>query len=55
VLTYILDIVLVGFLEISYYIPSMKFTVMEAYAGEHLSYILAYEFENIPKNGRICE
>jgi len=44
VLTFILDIVLVGFLEISSHSPSMTCKVMDAYEGEHLSQILVYEF-----------
>jgi hypothetical protein len=54
VLTFILDIVLVGFLEISYHIPSMTYKVMEAYEGEHQSHMLVYEFEHITKKGRMC-
>ena len=54
VLTFILDIVLVGFLEISSHIPSMTCKVMEAYEGEHLSHILVYEFEHIMKKGGMC-
>jgi len=50
-LTFILDINLVGFLEISYHIPSMICKVMEAYEGEHLSNLLIYGFEHITKNG----
>jgi len=50
-LTFILDIILVGFLEISDDIPSMTFQVMEAYKGEHLSHIPGYEFEHITKEG----
>jgi hypothetical protein len=51
VLTFILDIVLVGFLEISYHIPSITFKVMELYEREHLFYILVCEFEHITKKG----
>jgi hypothetical protein len=47
VLTFILDIVLVGFLEISYHIPSIICEVMEVYEGEHLSNILLYGFNHI--------
>jgi len=54
VLTIILDIVLVGFLEISYHIPSMSCKVINAYEVEHLSNILLYEFEHITKKGRMC-
>jgi len=53
-LTFILDIVLVGFLEISYHIPSMTCKVIDAYESEHLSNILVYELEHIPKKGRMC-
>jgi len=54
VLTIILDIVLVGLLEISAHIPSMTCKVMEAYEGEYLSHILVYEFEHITKKGGMC-
>ena len=54
VLTFILDIVLVGFLEISYHIPSMTSKVIDTYEGEHLSNILVYEFEHITKKGGMC-
>jgi hypothetical protein len=54
VLIFILDIVLVGFLEISSHILSMTCKVMEAYEGEHLSHIPVYKFEHITKKGRIC-
>jgi hypothetical protein len=54
VLTFIPDIVLVGFLEISYHIASMICNVMEAYHGEHLSNILVYGFEHITKEGGMC-
>jgi len=50
-LTFILDIVLVEFLEISYYIPSMTYKAMEVYEGEHLSNILVDEFEHITMKG----
>jgi len=53
-LTFILDIVLVGFLEISYHIPSMICKVMEVYEGDHLSHILVYEFKHITKKGGMC-
>jgi len=33
----------------------MTCKVMEAYEGEHLSYILVYEFYHITKEGGICE
>jgi len=54
VLTFILDIVLVGFLEISYNIPCMTCKVIEAYEGEHLLNILVCEFEHITKKGGMC-
>jgi len=54
VLTFILDIVLVGFLEISYYIPSLTFKVMEVYDGEDLSHILVSRFEHITKKCGMC-
>jgi len=54
VLTFILEIVLVGFLEISYHMPSMTCKVIDVYEGEHLSNMLVYEFEHITKKGRIC-
>jgi len=54
VLTFILDTVLVGFLEISYHIPSMTCKVIDVYEGEHLSNILVYEFEHITKKGGMC-
>ena len=54
VLTFILDIVLVGFLEVSYHIPSMICKVMEAYESEHLSNLVVYGLEHIPKKGRMC-
>jgi len=50
-LTFIQDIVLVWFLEISYHIPSMTCKVMEIYGGEHLTNTLVYEFEHITKQG----
>jgi hypothetical protein len=52
--TFILDIVLVVFLEISYHIPSMICKVMEAYKDEHQSNILEYGFEHITKKGGMC-
>ena len=54
VLTCILDIVLFGFLEISYHIPSMTCKVIDGYEGEHLSMILVYEFEHIYMKGGMC-
>jgi len=54
VLTFILDIVLDGFLEISYHIPSMTWKFIDTYEGEHLSNILVYKFEHITKKGGMC-
>jgi len=54
VLTFILDIVLVGFLEISYHLPSMSCKVMEAYKGKQLSNSLVYEFEHKTRIGGMC-
>ena len=54
VLTFILDIVLIGFLEISYHIPSMPVKVMEARECEHLSTILVYESRHITNKGGMC-
>jgi hypothetical protein len=51
VLTFLLDIVLVGFLEILEHIPSMTCKVIDTYKGEHLSNIPVYEFEHITKKG----
>jgi len=51
VLTIILDIVLVGFLQISSHIPCMTCKGFEAYEGERLSHILVYECEHITKKG----
>jgi len=45
-LTFLLDIVLVGFPEITDQITSMTCKVMEAYEGEHLSHILVSKFEH---------
>jgi len=53
VLTFILNFVLVGFLEISYHILSMTHKVREAYEGVHLSNILVYEAEHITKKRRM--
>ena len=50
-LTFILDIVFVGFLEIPHHISSMSCKVMEAYKGKQLSHILVYEFDHIIKTG----
>jgi hypothetical protein len=52
--TLTLDIVLVGFLEILYHIPSMTCKAIEVYEGEHLSHILAFEFKHITKKGGMC-
>jgi len=46
-LTFLLDIVLLGCLEISYHIPSITIKVIEAYKGGHVSNILLYEFKHI--------
>jgi len=54
VLLFILDIVLVGFLEISYPIPSMTCKVTDAYEGEYLSNFSIYDFQYITKKGRMC-
>jgi hypothetical protein len=51
-LTFILDIVLVGFLEISSHIHS-KTCSHGSYDGEHLSHTLVYEFEHITMKGRM--
>jgi len=53
-LTFILDILLDGFLEISYQITSMTFEVMEVYEGKHLSDFLVYKFDHIIKKHRMC-
>jgi len=53
-LTFIPDRVLVGFLEISYHIPSMTCKVIDGYEDEHLSNILVYEFEHVTKKGGLC-
>jgi hypothetical protein len=47
--TFIMDIVLVGFLEISYHIPSITCIGMEVYEGERLYIILVYDYEHITK------
>ena len=47
-------IVLVGFVDISYHIPSMTCKVINTYPGTHLSNILVYEFEHIIKTGGMC-
>jgi hypothetical protein len=52
--TFVLDIVLVGFLEISYHMPSIACKVIDAYEGECQGNILVYEFEYIIKKGRMC-
>jgi hypothetical protein len=54
VLTFILYIVLVLYLEISYHIPSMTCKVIDMYEGEHLSNILVHGFEYITKNSGMC-
>jgi hypothetical protein len=53
-LTFILDIVLVGFLEISYHLRSMTIKVIDTYEGKHVSNIPVYEFEHITKKGGMC-
>ena len=53
-LSFILDKVLVGFLEISNHIPSMTCKVIDAYKGEHLFNILLYGFEHMTKKGGMC-
>jgi hypothetical protein len=50
-LTFLLNIVLVGFLEISFQITSMTCKVMKAYDGEHLFNILVRKFEHITMTG----
>jgi hypothetical protein len=55
VLTFILHIVLVGFLEISYHIPSVICKVIEVYDGEHVSNILVDRFKHLTKNAGMCE
>jgi len=54
VLTFTLDIVPVGFLEISFHVPCMTCEVIDAYEGEHIAIILVYEFEHIRKKGGMC-
>jgi len=54
VLSCMLDIVHVGFLEISYHISPITFKFMEAYTVEHLSNILGSELECISKKGGMC-
>ena len=53
-LTFILDIVLFGFLEISYHIPPVNCIVIDAYECERVSNVLVYEFEHITKKGGMC-
>jgi len=52
--TFVLDIVVVGFLQFSYHIPSMTCKVMEAYERVHLCNSLVYELEHITKKRRMC-
>jgi hypothetical protein len=52
VLTFILMIPLVVFLEILYHIPAMICNVMEACEGDILSTIPVYEFELYNKDRR---
>jgi len=54
VLTFILDVVHVGFLEILYHIPSTICEVITAYEGEHLSIMRVYEIKHICNNSRMC-
>jgi hypothetical protein len=54
ILTFILDIVLVVFLDIYYHIPSTTSKVIDLYEGEHISNILVYEFEHITKKSGMC-
>lgn len=49
-----MDIILVGFLEISYHISSMAVKAMEAYEGGHLFHIPLSEFEHITKKDGMC-
>jgi len=51
---FILDIGLVGFLEISYHIPFTTCKAIDIYVGEHLSNILVFEFEHITKKCGMC-
>jgi len=53
-LTFILGIVLFGFLEMMYHIPCMTCNVTEAYEGEPPSNAILYEFKHITKNGGMC-
>jgi hypothetical protein len=50
ILAFILDSVLLKFLEILYDVPSMTCNIMEAYKGDHLSNIVVYESENKQSN-----
>jgi len=50
-LTFILDLVLVGFLEVSYYIPTKTCNVVEAYEGDHLSNTMVYKFFHTTNTG----
>jgi len=47
-LSFLLDIVLVGFLEILYHNPPITFDVLEAYQCDHETNILGYKFKHIP-------
>jgi hypothetical protein len=54
-LIFILDIILIAFLETQFHIPSMTFKVSEVYEGEHLSSIVVYEFEYITRKCGMCD
>ena len=49
VLTVKMDVVLIWFLVISYYIPSTTFTAMELYDSEHLFMIIAYQLKYLTR------
>jgi hypothetical protein len=53
-LIFLIYIVLLGFVEISYHVSCMTCQVIEKYKGEHLSNILVFEFQHITKKDRIC-
>jgi hypothetical protein len=54
VLTFMLDIVLAGFLVLLYHIPCMTCIFTKAYEGKYQSHFLEYEFAHIVKIGGIC-
>jgi ABC-type microcin C transport system permease subunit YejB len=54
VLAFILDIVLVLFLEISYHIPSVAGKVSAVYEGENLLNIVEDQFEHITNKRGMC-